>query len=156
MLLAKFTHVLKDHFQFRQTDEGDRTDDDYEILEIKMYDETEFGTQGSLFCWYGGEKEFDSDSYDTSDDWGSSAFFFGFQNFLEFYTTPTKIPYITKFVLYTPSDDWSHDGHVVIDEIEFAKELQSDLDIEDLIIRLFGNKYQLKKVTKESLKKYLE
>ena len=85
MLLAKFTQVLEKTYAFRHTEAKDRTDDDFEIIKVAMYDQTEFGQQGSLCCWYGGSKDFDWENYNF-DDWGYHTYFFGFQNFLEFYT----------------------------------------------------------------------
>ena len=158
MLLGKFTHVLSKNYVIRESEKRDRTEDDYEILEVRMYDQTEFGQQGSLYLHYGGSKDFDWDNYDSDGDWGASIYFFGFQNFLEFYTTPSRLNEVRKFVLYTPSDDFTGHETVIIDEIEYAgnKSEDEELDFEDLIVRLLGNKYQVKKVSKESVEKYFD
>jgi hypothetical protein len=158
MLIAKITHALEKHYSFRHTEKKDRTDDDFEILKVVMYDQTEFGQQGSLLCWYGGSEDFDWDNYDSDSDWGASAYFFGFQNFLEFYTSPSRIEGVRKLVVYTPRDDWSGDRPVVIDEIEYRGDQaeDEDLEFEDLFVRLLGNKYEIKQVSEESLANYLE
>lgn len=158
MLLGKFTHVLSENYIFRESEAEQRTEDDYEILEVRMYDQTEFGQQGSLYLHYGGSKDFDWDNYDSDGDWGASIYFFGFQNFLEFYTAPSKLKGVRKFILYTPRDDWTGFEDVVIDEIEYIGDRSTDeeLDFEDLIVRLLENKYQVKKVSKESVEKYLD
>jgi hypothetical protein len=156
MLLGKFTQVLSDSYQIRTSEHDDRTEEDFEIISVKRYEPTEFGLQGSLFLWFG--KDTPSDSYDSEGDWGASLYFSGFQNFLEFYTAPTKIDGIRKFVLYTPWDDWTQYVSVVIDEIEYAGDPSRDEDeeLEDLIVRLLGNKYQLKKVSDDFVKKYID
>ena len=157
MLLGKFTHVLSKNYVIRESEKQDRTEDDYEILEVRMYDQTEFGQQGSLFLHYGGSKDFDWDNYDSDSDWGASNYFFGFQNFLEFYTAPSRLTGVRKFVLYTPMDDWTNHETVVIDEIEYADQAEYEAtDFEDLMVRLLENKYQVKKVSKESVEKYFD
>jgi hypothetical protein len=158
MLIGKFTHILLGHYEFRASEKKDRTDDDYEILSVRMYDQTEFGQQGSLFMWYGGEKEFDWENYDSDNDWGASNSFFGFQNFLEFYTAPTKLSNTRKLVLYTPRDDWTGWESVVIDEIEYKGDISTDEeeDFEELLVKLLRNKYLLQIVSDESLSKYID
>jgi hypothetical protein len=157
MLLARITHALENKYSFRHTRSKDRTDDDFEIVSVKMYGQTEFGEQGSLFCWYGGSKDFDWDNYDSG-GWDVSAYLFGFQNFLEFYTTPSKISGLRRLVLYTPRNDWSGWEGVIVDEIEYegSQTDDEDTDFEELIFRLLGEKYQIKKVSEESLKKYFD
>ena len=157
MLIGKFTHVLSGQYQFRESEKKDRTDDDYEILSVKMYEQTEFGQQGSLFLWIGGEKDFDWTNYDSNNDMGASLSFFGFQNFLEFYTTPTKFSNTRKLVLYTPRDDWTGWVSLVIDEIEYKDDIATDEmeDFEELLIKLIGKKYQLQIVSAQSLRKYI-
>lgn len=155
MLIGKFTQILSDTYQIRESEKEDRTEDDFEIISIKQYEPTEFGLQGSLFNWYG--KDTSSDAYDSEGDWGASLYFDGFQNFLEFYTAPTKTDGVRKFVLYTPRDDWTQHVNVVIDEIEYAGDPARDEneELEDLLVRLLGNKYQLKKVSDDFVKKYI-
>ena len=157
MLIGKFTHVLSGQYQFRESEKKDRTDDDYEILSVKMYEQTEFGQQGSLFLWIGGEKDFDWTNYDSDNDWGASLSFFGFQNFLEFYTAPTKFSNTRKLILYTPRDDWTGWDSLVIDEIEYKDDIATDEmeDFEELLIKLIGKKYQLQIVSAQSLRKYI-
>jgi hypothetical protein len=157
MLIGKFTNALSEHYEFRVSEKKDRTDEDYEILSVKMHQQTEFGMQGSLYMWFGGEKNFDWDNYDSDNDWGASNYFFGFQNFLEFYTAPTKFPNMRKFVLYTPRDDWTGWNSVMIDEIEYKGNLATDeeIDFEELLVTLLSNKYQLQKVTDEFVEKYI-
>ncbi len=158
MLIGKFTHVLSGHYEFRASEKIDRTDDDYEILSVRMYDQTEFGQQGSLLMWFGGEKDFDWANYDSNNDMGASLSFFGFQNFLEFYTTPTQFSNTSKLVLYTPRDDWTGWNSVVIDEIEYKGDISTneEVDFEELLVKLLGNKYQLQIVPDESLSKYID
>lgn len=157
MLLAKITHALENKYSFRHTRAIDRTDGDFEILSVKMYSQTEFGQQGSLFCWYGGSKNLDWDNQD-SDGWNVNAYLFGFQNYLEFYTAPSKVAGVRKLVLYTPRDDWSGFESIVIEEIEYEGDLadEEDIDFEELIAKLLGIKYHVKKVTEDSLKKYFD
>ena len=156
MLIGKFTQILSANYEIRETEKEDRTEEDFEIISVMQYEPTEFGLQGSLFNWYG--KDMSSDAYDSEGDWGASLYFDGFQNFLEFYTAPTKTDGIRKFVLYTPRDDWTQYVSVVIDEIEYAGDLSSDEseNLESLLVRLLGNKYQLKIVSAEFVKKYIE
>jgi hypothetical protein len=157
MLLSKITHTLENQYIFRHTRAIDRTDDDFEILSVKMYSQTEFGQQGSLLCWYGGSKDFDWDNHE-SDGLNVNAFLFGFQNFLEFYTTPSKVVGVRKLVLYTPRDDWSGWENLVIEEIEYegGEADDEDIDFEELIVGLLGKKYEIKKVSEDSLKKYFD
>jgi hypothetical protein len=158
MLIGKFTHVLSGNFQFRESEKKYRTDEDYEILSVIISDPTEFGQQGSVKLWVGRESEVDWEHYDSDTSW-MSVYFFGFQNFIEFYTTPTKFSNTRKLVLYTPRNDWTGWESVVIDEIEYKGDISSDDDeekyFEELLVRFIGNKYQLKKVSDEYLSKYI-
>ena len=151
-LLGKFSQILEEKFIFRSTEKKHRTKEDFEILKVVSYDNTEFGIQGSLFCWYGDGKDFDWENYDY-DDWGARAFFFGFQNFLEFYTTPTKEKDKNKLVIYTPFDSWT-DGHIIIDEIEYPEHLNNQ-SVEDLLCLLLNTKYSLMHISTDYVSEYI-
>ena len=153
MLIGKFSEVLKEEYIIRESESKDRVDGIFDILKIRLYEDTEFGKQGSFLCWYGKFQDDHPLINDSELNW-TTTFLWEFQNFLEFYTSPTKNRNISKFILYTPNDDWS-DGHTVIDEIEFEHDLIEELDIEDFMVRLLTNKYQIEKVLEESLHKYL-
>ena len=157
MLLGRFTHVLSGRHSFRESEAKDRTDEDFEILQFERYEPTDFGQRGDLQVWCGTGNDFDWDRYDLNDDSGMHVYFFGFQNFLEFYTSPTKVIGLRKFVLYIPRNDWSGWEDCVVEEFEYEGDQSKDEveDLENLLVRFVGKKYQLKKVTEESLKKYL-
>jgi hypothetical protein len=61
-------------------------------------------------------------------------------------------------VLYTPRDDWSGWENLVIEEIEYEGDEadDEDIDFEELIVGLLGKKYEIKKVSEDSLKKYFD
>lgn len=153
MLLAKFTKTLQNNYTIRESDAENRVDD-FDIIKVKLYEDTEFGRQGSFLCWYGPWDKEQALQFDDDLAW-TTDFIWEFQNFLEFYTAPTKNSNIEKFILYTPSDDWTG-GHIVIDEIEFERNLHYELDIEDFLVQLLSEKYTMMKVSEESLKKHLE
>jgi hypothetical protein len=61
-------------------------------------------------------------------------------------------------VLYTPRDDWSGWENLVIEEIEYEGDEADDegIDFEELIVGFLGKKYEIKKVSEDSLKKYFD
>jgi hypothetical protein len=158
MLIGKFTQVLAGKYPLRESELIDRTDDDFEILKVKLYEHTEFGQQGSLLLHYGGSKDFDWENYDSDSDWGASAYFFGFQNFLEFYTSPSRTIGFQKLVLYTPADDFTGHEQVIIDEFEYDEKLllEDTDDFEALFEQLLGEKYYVRRVNDDSVEKYID
>lgn len=157
--ISKFTHELGEKYEFRESKPKNRTDEDYEILKLRNYEKTEFGIQGALDLWHGSGKDFDWENYDDN-DWGASAYFFGFQTFLEFYTAPTKDKDKNKLILFTPSHDWTSFQSVEIEEIHFNNDDFEDLEdtnvVAELICILLNEKYKITKVSKNYLKKYIE
>jgi hypothetical protein len=156
--ISKFTHVLGEKYEYRESDPKNRTDDDNEILQLKSYDKTEFGIQGALDLWNGSGNDYDWEK--NADIWEASVYFFEFQTFLEFYTAPTKDKEISKFILFTPSHDWTSFQSVEIEEIHFNNADFGDLEdpsvVAELICILLNEKYRVTKVSKNYLKKYLE
>jgi len=158
--IGKFSQVHGERFEYRKSDIQNRTYDDYEIIKLTIPEITSFGIHGRLELWHGSGKDFDWKNYDDN-DWGASAYFFGFQSFLNFYTTPTTEPNNCKFVLYTPRDDWSSWESIVVDEFLYEKEVFDQSDIEDveklgeLLCILLNEKYKLIGVSKDFLSKYL-
>lgn len=158
--IGKFSQVLGEKYAYRPSDIENRTVDDYEILKLSIYEITSFGIQGGLKLWHGTGKDFDWKNYDDS-DWGARAYFFEFQSFLNFYTTPTADPNNSKFVLYTPRDDWSSWKSIVIDEFQYETEIFDESSLEEveklteLLCILLNEKYKLIQVSKDFLSKYL-
>lgn len=158
MLLGKFTEKLSGKYSFRESKRKDLTDDNFEILQFERDEPTEFGETGMLQLWKGGGKDFDWDNYDSDNDWGIHVYFFGFQNFLGFYTAPSATIGRRKFVLYVPRNDWSMFQDVIVEEFEYEGDQAQDEveDFEQLLVDFIGEKYQLKKVSKDSLSKYID
>jgi hypothetical protein len=158
MLLGKFTHTLGVLYQFRHTEKKDRTNDDHEILSVELDEPTDFGQQGRLLCWYGGEQDFDWKKYQEStiDDSGMSIYFFGFQIFLNFFTEPTKSLSTRKFTIYIPKNDWGMWQDIVIEEFYYHHDQPEaeSTDIERLMIKAIGEKYQLKSISDTFLNSY--
>lgn len=156
--IGKFSQILGDGISYRASDPKNRTDDDFEILQVSFDEETEFGIQGGLSLWHGTGDDFDWENY-NHDDWGASIYFFEFQNFLDFYTAPTTDPNKTKLVLYTPRNDWSGWQSVVVDEYIFSNDSIDDAEDSDsfaeLLCVLLNEKYKLIKVSESYIKKYI-
>ena len=158
MLLGRFTEKLSGKYSFRESESKDRTDDNFEILQLERDEPTEFGETGMLQLWRGGSKDFDWDNYDSDNDWGASIYFFGFQNFLGFYTTPSTEIEKRRFVLFVPRNDWSMFQDVIVEEFDYEGDQSRDEveDFENLLVDFIGEKYQLKKVSKDTVSKYLD
>ena len=158
-LIGKFTQVLGDTISYRESKPKNRTEDDFEILQLSFYEDTEFGIQGNLQLWHGDGEDFDWENYDH-DDWGASVYFFGFQHFLEFYTAPTKSTEKSKLVLYTPRHDWTSFQSVVLEEFTFENDSFGSLDeaenVAELLCVFLNEKYRLMRVSEQYLKKYID
>jgi hypothetical protein len=158
--IGKFSHVLGEKYAYRTSDIKNRTFDDYEILRLTISEITSFGIQGDLNLWHGTGEDFDWKNYDNN-DWGASGYFFEFQSFIKFYTTPTTDPNNSKLVLYTPRDDWSSWKSIVVDEFLYETEVFDESILEDaekvteLLCILLNEKYKLIHVSKYFLGKYL-
>ena len=156
--ISKFIHVLSERYEYRESDPKNRTDEDFEILQLKIYDKTEFGIQGALDLWHGSGNDYVWEK--NADIWEASVYFFEFQTFLEFYTAPTKDKDKSKFILLTPSHDWTSFQSVGIEEIQFNNADFGDLEdlsvVAELICILLNEKYRITKVSKNYLKKSLE
>ena len=87
-LIGKFTQVLGDTISYRESKPKNRTEDDFEILQLSFYEDTEFGIQGNLQLWHGDGENFDWENYDDNDAVLSIAS--SWNNLFQFHSTFTN------------------------------------------------------------------